>query len=77
MVSRNYIPGAKAEHPALSNREELVRAMERYDIKPQLAAKSIGCSADTIMDKLRKLAPDKVEEWKRQGKLTPGYSRGL
>jgi hypothetical protein len=51
--------------------------MERYDIKPQLAAKSIGCSADTIMDKLRKLAPDKVEEWKRQGKLTPAWGRGL
>ena len=77
MVSGGYIPGGKWRHPALSNREVLVRTMERYDVKPRLAAKSMGCSAETIIKALHKLAPDKVVEWKQQGKLTPGYSRGL
>lgn len=67
----------KVRHPALSDRAELLRVMERYHIRPALAAKSMGCSSNAVCDALHKLAPDMVAKWKAEGKFSPGKPRVL
>jgi len=64
-----YIPGSRARHPALTNREELLRVLDRYDWQPTLAAKSMGISRVTVVRRLKELAPDVVAAKQAQGLL--------
>lgn len=72
-----YIPGIQTRHPALTDRDALLRVMFRYDWRAPLAGASMGVTSETVMRALKRLAPDVVQEMKRAGKLCSSYSRSL
>ncbi len=67
----------KPRHPALSDREQLLRVMKRYNNSARLASLSMGVSETTVSKALRELAPDLYETLVAQGKARGPRTRAL
>lgn len=77
MTERYIQSRPKYRHPARDSREKLLKLMDRYDWKIKLVARAMHLSPTTVMEDLKRLAPDVVEQKKAEGKLSYHWSAGL